>query len=195
MKANKEEIKFTCLAVEQSGDIVCAGSEDPYNIFLWSLKTGQLIDVLGGHEAPISSIQFNPSNGNLVSSSWDQTARVWDVFGKNGLMETFEHPSEVLNVQFHPNSNDLISTTLSGQIYVWDQEASTVKAILDCKDDIKGGRMRDDRQSAKNSTKNKHFNSISVSPNGQFTLGGGNSKNLCLYDTKSKVLLRRFAIT
>jgi len=26
-------------------------------------------------------------------------------------------------------------------------------------------------------------------------LGGGNSKNLCLYDIKNKLLLRRFAIT
>ena len=26
-------------------------------------------------------------------------------------------------------------------------------------------------------------------------LGGGNSKNLCLYDVRNKIMLRRFAIT
>jgi len=63
MKANRDEVHFQCLAIEGSGDIVCAGSTDPFNIYLWSLKTGQLIDVLGGHEAPISSLSFSPTNG------------------------------------------------------------------------------------------------------------------------------------
>lgn len=121
--------------------------------------------------------------------------RVWDIFGKNGLVDTLDHPSEVLQVRMHPNTNDIIVTTLGGQIYVWDQEASSIKGIVDCKQDIKGGRLRDDRNSANNSTKNKYFNSISVSPNGQFVIGGGNSKNICMYDVVNKILLRRFALT
>ena len=60
-----------------------------------------------------------------------------------------------------------------------------MKAIIECKDDIQGGRLRSDRQTSKNSTKNKHFNSVSVSPNGQLTLGGGNSKNICLFNIKT----------
>ena len=55
--------------------------------------------------------------------------------------------------------------------------------------------MRDDRVSSLNSTKNKHFNSICISPSGQFVIGGGNSKNICLYDLNNKVMLRRFALT
>ena len=34
-----------------------------------------------------------------------------------------------------------------------------------------------------------------MSPNGQFVIGGGNSKNICLYDIRNKLLLRRYAIT
>jgi periodic tryptophan protein 2 len=30
---------------------------------------------------------------------------------------------------------------------------------------------------------------------GDLAIGGGNSKNICLYDIKHKVMLRRFAIT
>jgi len=41
--------QLLCVTVDFSGDIVCAGSMDPFNIFVWSLKTGDLIDVLGGH--------------------------------------------------------------------------------------------------------------------------------------------------
>ena len=34
-----------------------------------------------------------------------------------------------------------------------------------------------------------------MSPTGDFIIGGGNSKNICLYDLKHKVLLRRYAVT
>ena len=114
--------QFTCLAIEESGDIVCAGSNDPYNIFIWSLKTGQLIDTLSGHTGPISCLNFVSSSGTLSSSSWDQTVRTWDLMGKNGMIESFQHGSEVLQTVFHPNSNDVITTTNGGSIYVWDQE-------------------------------------------------------------------------
>jgi periodic tryptophan protein 2 len=100
-----------------------------------------------------------------------------------------------LHVAFHPNTNDILSTTLGGSIYVWDQEASGIKGMIECKQDLLGGRLRDDRQASKNSTKNKHFNSIDISPNGEFVLGGGNSKNICLYDIKNKIMLSRYAIT
>lgn len=36
---------------------------------------------------------------------------------------------------------------------------------------------------------------MALSPNGEFVIGGGNSKNICLYDIRNKVLLRRFAVT
>lgn len=39
LKPNKHT-QLTCLAIESSGDIVCAGSNDPFNVFVWSLKTG-----------------------------------------------------------------------------------------------------------------------------------------------------------
>ena len=47
-------------AIEQGGDIVAAGSMEPYDIYLWSLRTGQLLDVLSSHEGPISGLCFSP---------------------------------------------------------------------------------------------------------------------------------------
>jgi periodic tryptophan protein 2 len=55
--------------------------------------------------------------------------------------------------------------------------------------------LREERFSAKNSSRNKHFNSIAISPNGEFIIGGGNSKHICLYDMRYKLLMRRFAVT
>jgi periodic tryptophan protein 2 len=79
---------------------------------------------------------------------------------------------------------------------IWDAETGNMKGFLECAKDIAGGRLQDDRNTAKTSTKNKSFNSIALSPAfGDLLVGGGNSKNICLYDIRHKVLLRRFAVT
>ena len=57
MQANKLT-QFNCLAIDSTGDLVCAGSMDPFNVYIWSLRTGQLIDILSGHTGPISCVQF-----------------------------------------------------------------------------------------------------------------------------------------
>ena len=41
--------QFLSLAVNFSGEIICAGGMDPFSIYVWALKTGDLIDILGGH--------------------------------------------------------------------------------------------------------------------------------------------------
>ena len=62
------------LALDVSSELVVAGSEDSYEIFLWSLQTGKLLDVLSGHEGPVTSVAFSPSQpGHLASGSWDKT--------------------------------------------------------------------------------------------------------------------------
>ena len=40
-----DPVQFTCLAVDNSGEVVCAGTLDPFHIYVWSLQTGRLIDL------------------------------------------------------------------------------------------------------------------------------------------------------
>ena len=55
------------------------GSVDTFQIFIWSLKTGRLLDILAGHQGPVTSLAFSPESTVLVSGSWDKTVRMWDV--------------------------------------------------------------------------------------------------------------------
>ena len=52
--------------------VVCAGSKDSFQIFVWSLKTGRLLDVLAAHEGPVIALGFCPGAPLLASASWDR---------------------------------------------------------------------------------------------------------------------------
>jgi hypothetical protein len=50
--------------------------------------------------------------------------------------------------------------TLKGELYFWNIKEAAVVGNIDCKRDIKGGRLSEDRQTSKNTKKNKYFTSI-----------------------------------
>ncbi|KAL0547504.1 hypothetical protein IC582_017440 [Cucumis melo] len=187
--------QFVSLAVDQSGEVVCAGTLDSFEIFVWSMKTGRLLDILSGHEGPVHGLMFSPTNAVLASSSWDKTVRLWDVFEGKGAVETFNHMHDVLTVVYRPDGRQLASSTLDGQIHFWDPIDGILMYTIEGRRDIAGGRLMTDRRSAATSSSGKCFTTLCYSADGSYILAGGSSKYICMYDIADQVLLRRFQIT
>ena len=189
-------VQFSALAVDPSGEVVAAGSTDSFEIFMWSVQTGKLLDVLSGHEAPISSLTFCPSGTNqLASGSWDKTVRIWSVFGRSRAVESLTLSSDVLSVAFRPDGTEIAASTLNGQITFFDVRSSKQTNLIDGRNDISGGRKADDKVSAANSTSTKAFTSMAYTADGTCILAGGNSKYVTLYDVREAVLLKKFQIS
>lgn len=189
-------VQFNSLAVDPSGEIVCAGGTgDGFEIYMWSTQTGKLIDVLAGHEGPVSALAFSPLGDRLVSASWDKTIRVWDVYGRSNAVEPFRLHADALALAFRPDGLEVAVSTLDGQIIFWDLRDAVQRTLIEGRKDISGGRKAEDRVTAANNSSGKSFNSIAYTADGAALLAGGNSKHVCLYDARDGVLLRRFEIS
>ena len=187
-------VQFTSLAVDPSGEIVCSGALDPFEIYVWSLQTGHLLDVLAGHEGPIQCLDFANGTSTLCSGSWDGTAKLWDVY-KNTNVETFEHGCDVLAVAFRPDGQELCTATTNGNLNLWDVENGTLIVSIEGKADISGGRLTTDARTANNSSLSKHFTSVVYSADGNYLLAGGHSKYVCIYAIATRVLVKKFQLS
>lgn len=191
-------VQFSCLAVDPSGEVVAAGSTDSFEVFLWSVQTGKLLDVLAGHEGPISSLAFSPSGANqLVSGSWDRTVRIWGVFGRSRAVEPMSLNSDVLAVAFRPDGKELAASTLDGQITFFDIQEGKQTNVIEGRKDVSGGRKADDRVTAANNASGKSYNSLAYTADGRCVLAGGNSKYVVLYDVREGegVMVKKFQIS
>lgn len=188
--------QFGCVAVEPSGEMVCAGSRDSLEIYVWSVQTAQLLETLKGHDGPISCLAFGGDASGaafLASGSWDKTVRVWDFLSQKTAVDVLEHGSDVTSLAFSPNGATLAVCTLDGQIAIWDAKEATQTGTIEGRKDVSGGRSSLSKASKRNDT--TCFHTIAFSADGSAVLAGGNSKYVCLYDVGEKQLLRKYALS
>ncbi|KAI1768701.1 WD40-repeat-containing domain protein [Hypoxylon sp. FL1150] len=188
-------LSFSCMAVDPSGEIVAAGSLDSFDIHIWSVQTGQLLDQLSGHEGPVCSLAFAPDGSLLFSGSWDRTARMWSIFNRTQTSEPLQLQADVLDIAVRPDSAQLAISTLDGQLSFWSITEAEQVAGLDGRRDVSGGRKVTDRRTAANVAGTKSFNTIRYSTDGSCLLAAGNSKYICLYSVSTMVLLKKFTVS
>ncbi|XP_028984892.1 PWP2 small subunit processome component [Betta splendens] len=187
--------QFSSLAVDVSGELVSAGAQDSFEIFLWSMQTGRLLEVLGGHEGPVSCLCFSPVQSILASASWDRSIRLWDMLNSWQVKETLPLSSDVLAVTYRPDGQELAAATLNGEISFWNPHTATQTGSVVGRHDLEIGRKDTDKITAKQSAKGKSFTSLCYSADGEAILAGGQSKFVCIYNVKEQMLMRKFEIS
>ncbi|XP_023282855.1 periodic tryptophan protein 2 homolog [Seriola lalandi dorsalis] len=187
--------QFSSLAVDKSGELVSAGAQDSFEIFLWSMQTGRLLEVLGGHEGPVSCLCFSPVQSILASASWDRTVRLWDMLDSWQVKETLSLTSDGLSVTYRPDGQELAVATLNGEISFWNPHTATQTGSVAGRHDLEMGRKETDKITAKQSAKGKSFTSLCYSADGESILAGGQSKFVCIYNIKEQMLMKKFEIS
>ncbi|XP_025828852.1 periodic tryptophan protein 2 homolog [Agrilus planipennis] len=190
-------VQLSCVAVDSSGEFVAAGGQDVFEVFLWSVKTGRLLEILAGHEGPVWSVAFNPNVTStiLASVSWDKTLRIWDAIEKGSDHETIELSADGLCVTFKPDGEEVAVATLDGQITTFHVRTATQTGSIEGRNDLGSGRSDTDLVTAKKTLESKAFTSLCYSADGEYLLAGGQSKNVCIYNVKEGLLVKKFEVT
>ncbi len=103
---------------------VAAGADGV--IRTWDVPTATLTASLRGHEAPVSSLAFDPSGERLLSGGADRSARIWDL-GSGAARVLTGHQSDV-RAEWGANGTRVVSASNDG-VRVWD--ADTGAALLE----------------------------------------------------------------
>src|SRR5205823_668855 len=82
--------------------------------------------VLNGHTAEITSASFDNGGSRVLTTSMDQTARIWRADGGAALVLT--HNSEVWDGAFVENGNRII-TLSSDSLSVWSSDGERLFSI------------------------------------------------------------------
>ena len=188
-------VQFLSLAVDPSGEIVAAGSADPFHIYVWNLQSGKIMDVFSGHAGPICDLAFQSTGGMLASASWDGTVKTWDLYKGNVPTESLQHSTDVVCVAIRPDGKEICTGSIGGLLTFWDVEDAKLKFEIDGRRDIAGGRKMNDRMTADNNAASRYFTSVCYSADGSCILAGGNSKYVCIYEISQQMLLKKFQVT
>ena len=76
--------------------------------------------ALEGHTSSVRSVAFSPDGKQVVSGSWDATARLWDAATGAPLQTLKGHASSVRSVAFSPDSKQVMSRSYDQTVRLWD---------------------------------------------------------------------------
>ena len=191
--------QFGCIGVDSSGDLVAAGGVDIFEIYLWSVQTGKLLEVISGHDGPVSSIAFSPNatSSMMASVSWDKTLRLWNAISVGSNSEVIQlGGSDGTTVCFRPDGLQVAVATLNGQIAFFDCQTSAQTGTIDGRNDLDIGRSDVDLITAKKSKEGKgFFTALAYTADGSCILAGGHSKSICIYHIQEMMLIKKFEVT
>jgi eukaryotic-like serine/threonine-protein kinase len=85
--------------------------------------------VLIGHEGPVIHLAFSPDGGRLVSSSQDQTVRLWEAATGRELAVARGHGAAIEAVSFSPDGRRVASGSDDGTVRLWDAHTGAPLAV------------------------------------------------------------------
>ncbi|KZC03862.1 Periodic tryptophan protein 2 like protein [Dufourea novaeangliae] len=190
-------VQFSCVALDSSDEFLAAGGQDFFEIYLWSVKLGTLLEIMSGHEGPVVGLAFNPNPASteMVSVSWDKTLKIWNAIESGSSHETLQLTADGLYVTYKPNGEDVAVATLDGQISFFNCKTAVQIGSIEGRNDLGSGRSETDLITAKKSLQGKAFTTLCYSADGTSILAGGMSKNICIYNVQECLLIKKFVVT
>ncbi|MFM7151103.1 MAG: WD40 repeat domain-containing protein, partial [Gemmataceae bacterium] len=105
------------------------------HLHLWTRFTSP--QTFWGHADDVIGAVYSPDGRRLITGSWDETAKVWDLESGRLLLTLKGQPGEILCVAISPDGKRIATGRKAGmgqkgRIQIWDAEAAHGKMLFTC---------------------------------------------------------------
>jgi len=160
-----ETLRTLAFSPDGSALASAAGNNEDFAVRLWETGSGLPLRVLQGHTSIVWSVAFSPDGQFLASASSDGTAKVWD-WRTGSLLKSLDFPNEVVSVVFSPDSQTMAVGGVDGwpNATVWTWSVASWQPLMELSEFW-------------------NIPALAYSPDGQWLVGGGTSRNVRVWST------------
>jgi len=176
----------THIALDRSDEVLCGTTKNGFNILVWSVLTGQLLEVLMGHQSPITSIAVCCQTSHVISSSWDGSARIWDLYGQNRQVELFNHAKEIQSAALSPCGSYLAVVSTNSTTQIWNIRKSILHGSIQAR--VGHKQLTRDQQSEADCA------SLQFIHNSSILVSVESNSFLCMHDVQTCSLVKRIQL-
>jgi WD40 repeat protein len=108
-----------------------AANKEDTVLLLWNVENGERLASLAGHTGRVNEwARFSLSGDKILSSSDDQTARIWDGVTGKELAVLRSHKAAVHSAAFSPDGRRIATRGADHTVRLWDADTGAELAVL-----------------------------------------------------------------
>ena len=121
---NRIDVAFppdgSLIAFSPDGSLIAFSTIGNRDIWLWDVKTQQLIATLKGHTHDIGAVAFSPDGTMIASGGLNRTIQLWNAKTQQLITTLERHPDAIRTLAFSPDGTMIVSGSKNGTIWLWD---------------------------------------------------------------------------
>ncbi len=138
----------------------------------WVWQVSSEVRRFTGHTNGVNSVAFSPDGRFVLSGSWDEMLRLWEVESGQEVRQFTGHSGDVRSVAFSPDGRYVLSGSSDKTLRLWEVATG---------------------QEVRRFTRHTGWvTSVAFSPDGRYVLSGSDDQALRLWDVATGQEVRRF---